>query len=131
MKRLEVNGIPFPVFAFVFVVVVVGTILGVIPDNLGGGFALCLILGMGMMWIGDQVPVLSDYGLGTILAVIVPAVLVYAGILPESASEIADNFFSGYDFTSFLVPGLLVGSILAMDKKVLVNAGARFIIPMI
>ena len=131
MKRLEVNGIPFPVFAFVFVIVVVGTILGVIPDNLGGGFALCLILGMGMMWIGDQVPVLSDYGLGTILAVIVPAVLVYAGILPERASEIEDKFLSGYDFTSFLVPGLLVGSILAMDKKVLVNAGARFIIPMI
>lgn len=130
-KALTVSGIPLPLFIIIFIIVIVGCMMGAIPDNLGGGFALCLVLGMGLMWIGDRIPVLCDYGAGTILAVLLPSILVYLGIFPENAVTIANNFFSGYDFTSFLVPGLLVGSIMAMDRKVLVNAGVRFIMPMV
>ena len=72
----------------------------------------------------------SEIWIRTILAVLLPSFLFTLVFFPVSR-KIAKNFFSGYDFTSFLVPGLLVGSVLAMDRKTLINAGMRFIIPMV
>jgi len=129
--NININGIPAILFAAIFIIVFIAMVLELVPDNMGGAFAICLVLGVGLMWVGDHTPVLKDYGLGTILTVLIPAFLLYVGIIPQSASDIAKNFFSNYDFTSFLVPGLLVGSILAMNRKTLINAGVRFIIPMI
>ncbi len=127
----KIMGIPLPWFVAVFVLVIAAIFLGRVPDKLMGGFAICLTLGIGLQWIGDQIPVLKNYGAGVIFAVLLPAIALYLGILPESVGVICKNFFSGYDYTSFLVPSLLVGSVLAMDRKVLINAGARFIIPMV
>ncbi len=131
MMKTKVNGMPAPLFLIVFFVVLLATKLELVPDNMGGAFAVNLVLGVGLMWVGNHTPVLKDYGLGTILTVLVPAVLLYVGLLPQSIADISKNFFSNYDFTSFLVPGLLVGSILAMDRKTLINAGARFMVPMV
>lgn len=130
-QKYNISGMPLWLFGLVFLIILVGVKIEIIPDNMGGAFSVCLVLGVGLMWIGDQTPLLKDFGLGTILTVIVPAILLYVGIIPQSIAGISKNFFSTYDFTSFLVPGLLVGSILAMDKKTLVNAGSRFIIPMV
>lgn len=130
-SKLKVNGMPALLFLFIFLAVMIGAYMGVIPDNMGGAFSVCLVFGVGLMWIGDNVPVLKDFGLGTILCVLVPSILLYFGLLPQQLADISKNFFSGYDFTSFLVPGLLVGSLLAMDRRTLINAGVRFILPMI
>lgn len=129
--KLKVNGLPAPLFLIIFLIIIVSMKLELIPDNMGGAFAISLVLGVGLMWLGNHTPILKDYGLGTILAVLVPSILVYVGFFPQSSADIAKNFFSSYDFTSFLVPGLLVGSILAMNRKTLINAGIRFIVPMI
>ena len=130
-SKLTINGMPAWLFVAIFISVTLGVYSGQIPNNMGGAFAVCLVFGVALMWLGDRCPVLNDYGLGTILCVLVPSILVYIGVIPPKIAEISKNFFSGYDFTSFLVPGLLVGSILAMDRKTLINAGVRFIVPMV
>jgi len=130
-SKYNVSGMPLWLFGIIFIIILAGVKLEIVPDNMGGAFAVCLVMGVGVMWLGDHIPVLKEYGAGTILAVLVPSLLLFWGLLPQSIAGISKNFFSTYDFTSFLVPGLLVGSILAMDKKTLVNAGARFIVPMI
>ncbi len=130
-STIKVNGIPAWLFALIAICVIIAMKTGRIPNNMGGAFAINLVIGIGLMWLGDHIPILKEYGLGTILTVLVPAILLYVGFFPESAAKISNNFFNGYDFTSFLVPGLLVGSILAMSRKTLINAGSRFIIPMI
>lgn len=130
-SKLTVKGVPVWLFAVIAIGVVAAAKLEMLPNNMGGAFAINLVLGVGLMWIGDHVPVLKDFGFGTILAVLVPAILLYVGFFPQSAADISKNFFSTYDFTSFLVPGLLVGSILSMNRKTLINAGVRFIVPMV
>ena len=96
-----------------------------------GGFTFCLVLGIGLNWLGDQIPVWRDFGGGTIFAVLLPALLIYCGVFPDSTAVLARNFFSGYDYASWLIPSLLVGSILAMKRSILVAAGIRFIVAMV
>ena len=100
-SKIKVNGIPAPWFVVIFLLILIGVHLGVVPDNMGGGFALCLVFGVGLMWLGDHTPVLKDYGLGTILCVLVPAILLYVGVLPQSAADIAKNFFPAFWWAAF------------------------------
>lgn len=130
-SKIRIGGMPITVYLAIVLCTVAAMELKLVPNNMGGGFSVCLVLGVILMWIGDRIPVLNDYGMGTVLCVLVPSILVYVGVIPPNIAAIAKNFFSGYDFTSFLVPGLLVGSILAMNRKTLIDAGSRFIIPMI
>jgi Na+/citrate or Na+/malate symporter len=125
----RIGGIPLLIFAIIFVGVMGAAIAEVIPETFMGGLALALVLGMGLNWIGEQIPVLKDLGFGTILAVLVPAILIEISVLPTTTRDFQDAFFG--DLTSFAVPGLLVGSVLAMPKSVLVQAGIRFIIPLL
>ena len=93
-KALNVNGIPVWLFVVIAVAVIIATKLDMLPDNMGGAFAINLVLGVGLMWIGNHIPVIKDYGLGTILAVLVPSILLYVGFFPQSAADISKNFFS-------------------------------------
>lgn len=125
-----IYGIPFFYYVLFVVIVFAGLIMEKLPDNMMIGFTICLMFGTLFQHIGSQIPVFKNLGGGTILAVMGPALLVYFGILPESAQSIAKNFFSGYDFTSLIIPSLIVGSILAMRRDILIKAGAKFFIPL-
>lgn len=128
LRGARVGGIPLAGFTLIFVAVLGAAIFMVIPDNFMGGLALALVLGMGLNWIGDQVPVLRNLGFGTILAVLVPAIILEVGVLPVETREFQDGFFD--NLTSFIVPGLLIGSVLAMPRRTLIQAGLRFLIPL-
>jgi Na+/citrate or Na+/malate symporter len=108
----RIGGIPLLIFAIIFVGVMGAAIAEVIPETFMGGLALALVLGMGLNWIGEQIPVLKDLGFGTILAVLVPAILIEISVLPTTTRDFQDAFFG--DLTSFAVP-----------------AGIRFIIPLL
>lgn len=106
-SALKIGGVSNPVFLIIFVLTIIACIMGVVEDKMMGAYALTLVLGLGLNWVGDHTPVLKDYGFGSILVILLPALCVYWGILPENTATLAKNFFTGYDFTSFLVPGLL------------------------
>lgn len=127
----KIYGIPLTYY-FIFVAfIVAGLYLKKLPDNMMVGFTMCIAFGTLFNYIGSHIPKFKDIGGGSILAVMGPSLLLYFGILPEETQKIATNFFSGYDFTSLLIPSLIVGSILAMKREILVKAGVRFFIPMI
>jgi Na+/citrate or Na+/malate symporter len=130
-KSTRIGGLPVPVFIVVVLACFAAMLLGIVEDKLMGGFAVTLTLGVGLTWVGNNTPVLKNYGFGSILAILLPATLMYVGIIPADIGKLVKNFFSGYDFVSFVVPGLLIGSVLAMDRKTLINAGIRFIVPML
>jgi Na+/citrate or Na+/malate symporter len=128
---ITICGMPLHWFLILLVGVLVAIQMGLIQNNMMGAYTVALVLGISLNWIGDRIPFFCDYGGGSILAVLVPAVCIYFGILPAYLQKVSANFFTGYDFTSILIPGLLIGSILAMDRKTLLSAGLRFIIPMV
>ncbi|NEU30633.1 2-hydroxycarboxylate transporter family protein [bacterium LRH843] len=124
-------GMPPVVFALVFIFAYAGLYLNVLPNNMVIGFTLTMTLGGLLAWIGNRIPVFHTYGGAAILCIIVPAVLVWLGLFPPIGKEIISNFFSGYSFVDFLISGLIVGSLLSMNREVLMKAGLRFIFPLL
>ena len=124
-------GLPPVVFLAGSAIVLAAVYLERLPKNLFGGLALCAVIGYLIKYITDHVKVLEKT-FGLALVAFLPAFLVYFHWIPDSAVEIVKSTVTGgADFLSFYVGALLCGSILGMDRKMLIRAGSRYFVPII
>lgn len=129
---MDVKGMSWPVFLGLTVVVVAAMYLNVLPKGMVGGFAAVMVLGFLLEYIGDRLPLIKDYlGGGPIVIIFGSALLVYTGIMPVATKEVIDVFMKADDFLTFYICALICGSILGIEAKLLVKAGARYAAPLL
>jgi malate:Na+ symporter len=126
-----IAGIKWPYFVLMIVVLIVAGYLGALPDEMISGFAITMVLGGLLWWLGSIIPVIKDYGAPTVFCVVLPAVIAGFHILPPDLVDAATNFTSGYGFINFYISALIAGSILGMPRKLLISAGARYAVPLL
>jgi len=130
-QKLKIAGIDAPIFVGIFIILLIAIYMEVLPQNMASGLIVAMVLGMLLMWVGDQIPVFNTFGGGPILCILIPALFIYLGILPESVGTLTDGFYNELGFSDFAVTGIIVGSILSMDRKMLMKIGLRFFIPLL
>jgi len=146
-KPFQLFNLPLPIFLIITAVTILATYLGVLPVNMTGCFLFMIVLGTILGWIGDHTPIIKDFlGGGAIVCIFGSALLVYFGILP--AAKTVDGatvynmslplgnldlvggitkFFKGDGaFLDWYIAALITGSILGMNRKLLVKAAARY-----
>ena len=93
---------------------------------------MMMVLGEFFGWIGDRTPVLRSYlGGGAVVAIFGSAFLVHMNWMPKETTVMITDFMQVSGFLNFYIAGLITGSILSIDSKVLVKAGTRFAIPLL
>ncbi|OBQ57697.1 citrate:sodium symporter [Halodesulfovibrio spirochaetisodalis] len=121
-------GIPVGLFTVLTVIIMSATYLGALPGGMVGAFPIMMIIGAILNEIGDHTPILKDYlGGGPILIIFGSAALVGYGILPEKSAAIITSFMKKEGFLSFYIAALICGSILGMDRKLLIKAAVRYL----
>lgn len=70
-------------------------------------------------------------GLPTILCTFGPATLVFFGLFPQHGIDVTSEFVTTQGFLDFFVIAVIVGSVLGMPRDLLIQAGPRFIAPLI
>lgn len=128
---VRIIGVNVPVYLVLLSAALLALFMEVVPSNIVSGLALTVILGGGLKWLGDQIPGVSGFGGGPLLCILVPALLLYLGVFPQSFASLADAFYNDYGFAELAVTGLIVGSILGMDRNLLVKIGVRFFVPLL
>jgi len=128
-EPFNIFGLNLPIFLGIFAVIVIGMYLNVVPVNMLTGFVLTMALGGLLMKLGDITPGIKVIGGGSILCFVVPALMTYLGVFPENGTEIIKVFLSEFGFSEFVVSGLVAGSLLSMDRTVLLKVGARIFLP--
>lgn len=124
----KLYGLPFPYFLLITVVVLAATFLGVLPAGMAGGFALMIVLGAILNEIGNRTPIVRSYlGGGAIVIIFGVGLMHYYKLFPETVVTNIEGFFkpSGA-FLDFYIAALITGSILGMNRKLLVKAAARY-----
>ncbi len=140
-------NLPWPIFVIIAIVVFAATYLGVLPKGMAGCFAFMIVLGTILGWIGDHTPIIRSYlGGGAIVCIFGSALLVYFGILPAAKTvdgatvynmslplgkldlvgNIGTFFKTEGGFLDWYIAALITGSILGMNRKLLVKAAARY-----
>ncbi|MGE4298996.1 MAG: 2-hydroxycarboxylate transporter family protein [Desulfovibrionaceae bacterium] len=131
-SKLTIKGMPVQYFAAFFVVAVAAMFLNKLPGGMLGGFAITMALGFLFDYAGDKTPILNKYlGGGPLVCIFLSAALVYWGVMPEKTKGVIDGFMKGGGFLEFYIASLITGSILGIESRQLVRAGARYAVPLV
>ncbi|MBR0152753.1 MAG: 2-hydroxycarboxylate transporter family protein [Lachnospiraceae bacterium] len=128
MKKFKLFDLPIGLFAIYFVIVYAALYAGVLPGGMVGGIAWMIVTGTVLKWAGDHLPIVKDYlGGGSIFIMIMTAVMAWLKLVPESLAENIGNYFgvSG-GFLDVFIASLICGSVLGMNKKLLVASSKRY-----
>lgn len=136
----KVMGLPWAVFIIIGAVLYVASLLGTMPTGMVGAFAIMMFLGALLGFIGDKTPIIKDYfGGGPIVIIFGVAAMVYFKWMPVEMVRSINSFMTagslsnangviGYKagFLDFYIAALITGSILGMNKKLLIKASLRY-----
>ena len=133
----QLFNLPWPVFAICSAVILLCAYLGWLPTGMAGCFAFMIVIGTVLNEIGERTPIINSYlGGGAIVIIFGSALLNYFNLLPtktvdgESVSYVfkgITTFFKGDGaFLDFYIAALITGSILGMNRKLLMKAAARY-----
>lgn len=127
-KPYQLFNLPWYLFAIFAVVVLIATYMGVLPAGMAGCFAVMIVIGTIFNEIGDHTPIVKSYlGGGAIVIIFGSAALNYFKVLPEDVITNITSFFKPTGaFLDFYIAALITGSILGMNRKLLVKAAARY-----
>ena len=126
------------VFVLVALLTLAAVYLGVLPTGMAGCFLFMIVLGTILGWIGDHTPIIKSYlGGGAIVCIFGSALLVYFHLIPDGSMALPLNnlnlvgainsFFKGDGgFLDWYIAALITGSILGMNRKLLMKAAARY-----
>ncbi len=129
MER-RVGIIPLPVWLLLWGLAAAFVLTGKMPSDILANIALLALGGFTCAEIGKHLPILRHVGAAAILATFVPSYLAYAHLLPDTVTASIADFTKSSNFLYLFISSIIVGSILGMDRQVLVAGFLKIFVPL-
>jgi malate:Na+ symporter len=129
--RLNIGAVPLPLYIIIAAVVCLATVYEVLPADMIGGFAIIITMGILLGEIGMRIPVLKDIGGPAIMALLIPSILVYFSFINDTGMNAVTQLMKTSNFLYLYISILVVGSILGMNRKVLLQGFSKMFGPLI
>ncbi|MDT2781509.1 2-hydroxycarboxylate transporter family protein [Vagococcus fluvialis] len=129
-QTFHVGSVPLPVYLVLSLVILVTAYLEQLPVNMLGGFAVILTMGWFLGTLGANIPYLKNFGGPAIMSLLIPSILVFLNLINDNVLQSADMLMKQANFLYFYIACLVCGSILGMNRKILVQGLMKMIIPM-
>src|SRR5271166_1031517 len=127
-KRIGI--VPIPVYVILVALLVGFTYTGDIKGEISNMIAVLVIGGFTCAEIGKRTPVLRNIGAAAIFATFVPSALAYYKLLPPQIEKSVIEFTKYTNFLYLFIACIIVGSILSMDRQVLVKGFLKIFVPL-
>ncbi len=127
---LRIGVIPLPVYVICVGVLAYFLIKGKLPTEINVAIAVLAVGGFTCAELGKRLPWIGRVGGGAIFATFIPSALVYYKVLPPQLVSSVTDFTKSTNFLYLFITAIIVGSILGMDRKVLISGFARIFIPL-
>lgn len=138
--NFKVCGLSAKHFIPFFIVIMITTYMGFLPTvtiysngtdtytatSFIATIAFLMAIGGLFFWLGNTIPIVNNYlGGACLLPLLGASFLNFVGLIPETLQNGTKVLMSG-GFQDAYIAMLLVGSILVMDRKILLGATARY-----
>ena len=127
----RIGIIPLPVYVILVALVAGLVFTGEIKPDAPTMIVVLSIGGFTCAEIGKRLPILRNIGAGAIFATFIPSALVYYHAAARRRSSRRSTDFT--KFTNFLylfIASIIVGSILGMDRDVLIKGFLKIFVPL-
>jgi malate:Na+ symporter len=126
----KIGIVPLPVYLLVLVLIAGFTFTGTVPSDLPMSIVLLAMGGFTCAEIGKRLPVLRNIGAAAILATFIPSALSYYKLLPAQILASVTEFTKVSNFLYLFIAAIIVGSILGMDRRVLIQGFLKIFVPL-
>lgn len=128
LKDIKIAGLSLPLYTALVIILAVVIAMGKLPLNMVGITFMLVVLGHLFYFLGERLPFWNTYlGGGSVFTLLLAAILASTGLIPKSVISATSSFMSDWGFLDFYIAALICGSILGMNRKLLVKASAKFI----
>ncbi len=127
-KEFKPLGLPWWLCAGVVAIGIIGAYTGALGSDLGGTFLFMLSLGLVFGEIGDRIPIWNTYiGGGLVLAFLGSAFLATYNYIPANTLDSIKLIMDEADFLTFFIIFLICGSILSLERGLLLRSFAGYL----
>ncbi|GLQ87330.1 2-hydroxycarboxylate transporter family protein [Dyella flagellata] len=127
---IRIGIIPVPVYVLLLALLAVMASQGWMPGEINIAIAVLAVGGFTCGEIGKRLPYLRHIGAAAILATFLPSYLVHAKLLPAIVVDGVTSFTKSSNFLYLFICIIIVGSILSMDRRVLIHGFLRIFVPL-
>jgi CCS family citrate carrier protein len=127
---MRIGIIPIPIYVILCALLAGFTYTGDIKGEVSVMIAVLVIGGFTCAEIGKRLPILRNIGAGAIFATFIPSALAYYKVLPPQIEKSVVEFTKYTNFLYLFIACIIVGSILGMDRQVLVKGFLKIFVPL-
>jgi malate:Na+ symporter len=131
LNELKIGVIPLPLYVALALIIYGASVYNQLPPDMIGGFAVIMVMGILLGDIGLKIPILKDIGGPAILALLIPSIMVFYNLINPAAMEAVTTLMKTSNFLYLYISCLVAGSILGMNRKVLVQGFTRMFVPLV
>lgn len=128
--RYRFGVVPLPVFLPLFVAVALLSATHALTSDLSVMVATLAVGGFLCAWLGGLIPALRRLGMPAVAAAFLPSYLVYRHWLPVNLIDTVTAFTKGTNFIYLYITAIIVGSILGMDRRLLLRGIVKIFVPL-
>src|SRR5882762_2822711 len=135
LMEVRIGVIPLPVYLLLVALLVAFVLINKVtdeksPEEISMVLAIMAVGGFTCAEIGKRIPILRNVGGAAIFATFIPSCLVFYHLLPLSLLQPVTGFFRNTNFLYLFITAIIVGSILGMDRRVLIKGFLKIFVPL-
>jgi malate:Na+ symporter len=130
LMEFRIGIIPLPVFVVMGALIAGFVATGKISSEISMAIVVFSFFGFTCAELGKRIPLIRNIGAAAIFATFIPSALVYYKVLPEPITKMTTEFTKSSNFLYLFIASIIVGSILSMNRKVLIKGFLKIFVPL-
>lgn len=130
LLEIKVGIVPLPVYLILAGLIAAFLALGKLPNEICMMIAVLTVCGFGCAELGKRLPIARNIGAAAIFATFIPSALVFYHLLPDALLKPVAEFTKQTNFLYLFIASIIVGSILGMDRSVLIRGFIKIFVPL-
>lgn len=126
----RIGIIPLPVYVLLVFIVIVLVRTEEVQSDAPTMIAVLVLGGFTCAELGARLPLLRSIGAAAIFATFIPSALVYYHLIPAAIESAIADFTKSTNFLYIFIASIIVGSILSMDRDVLIKGFLKIFVPL-
>ncbi len=130
LLELKVGPVPIVIYIPIAIVILAAASLKKLPIDMIGGFACIMVMGFLFGDIGGKIPVLKNIGGPAILSLFIPSAMIGYNIMNPEMAKAITAIMKTSNFLYLYIACLVAGSLLGMNRRVLIQGFLRMFVPL-
>jgi CCS family citrate carrier protein len=130
LMDIRLGIVPLPVYVLLLALIAGFVATGKVPSDISVSIAILTVGGFSCAELGKRLPFFRNIGAAAIFATFIPSYLAFSHLIPGPVLKNVVDFTKSTNFLYLFISSIIVGSILSMDRAVLIKGFVKIFVPL-